>query len=54
MNLEEQVRGFDKPFCQPEGWVKLEIGDEVLTLTPQEDPALAPLQAGAAAPGGCH
>lgn len=33
----------------PGGYVKLEIGDELLTLTPQEDRALALLQAGAAA-----
>lgn len=32
----------------PDGMVKLEIGDEVLTLTPREDRALALLQAGAA------
>ena len=32
----------------PDGMVKLEIGDEVLTLTPKEDRALALLQAGAA------
>ncbi len=30
----------------PNGLVKLEIGDEVLTLTPKEDRALAGLQAG--------
>lgn len=33
----------------PGGYVKLEIGDELLTLTPQEDRALALLQTGAAA-----
>lgn len=33
----------------PGGLVKLEIGDEVLTLTPQENRMLAELQAGAAA-----
>lgn len=32
----------------PDGTVKIEIGDEVLTLTPKEDRALALLQAGAA------
>jgi hypothetical protein len=32
----------------PDGMVKIEIGDEVLTLTPKEDRALAGLQAGAA------
>lgn len=32
----------------PSGMVKLEIGDEVLTLTPREDRALAALQAGVA------
>lgn len=32
----------------PNGTVKIEIGDEVLTLTPKEDRALAMLQAGAA------
>lgn len=31
-----------------DGTVKIEIGDEVLTLTPREDRALAMLQAGAA------
>lgn len=31
-----------------DGMVKIEIGDEVLTLTPREDRALAMLQAGAA------
>jgi len=33
----------------PGGLIKLEIGDEVLTLTPQENRMLAELQAGAAA-----
>ncbi|MDR6453908.1 hypothetical protein [Variovorax paradoxus] len=33
----------------PDGMVKIEIGDEVLTLTPREDRALANLMAGAAA-----
>ncbi|QRY31188.1 hypothetical protein JVX96_24410 [Variovorax sp. PDNC026] len=33
----------------PDGTVKIEIGDEVLTLTPREDRALANLMAGAAA-----
>ena len=33
----------------PDGWVKIEIGDEILTLTPREDRTLAQLQAGAAA-----
>ena len=33
----------------PDGIVKIEIGDEVLTLTPREDRALANLMAGAAA-----
>lgn len=33
----------------PSGLVKLEIGDDVLTLTPQENRMLAELQAGAAA-----
>lgn len=33
----------------PDGFVKLEIGDDLLTLSPQEDRALALLQAGAAA-----
>ena len=33
----------------PDGTVKIEIGDEVLTLTPREDRMLANLQAGAAA-----
>ena len=33
----------------PDGTVKLEIGDEVLTLTPREDRALATLQAGVSA-----
>lgn len=33
----------------PNGLVKLEIGDEVLTLTPKENRMLAELQAGAAA-----
>lgn len=33
----------------PDGWVKIEIGDEILTLTPREDRSLAQLQAGAAA-----
>lgn len=33
----------------PNGLVKLEIGDDVLTLTPQENRMLAELQAGAAA-----
>lgn len=33
----------------PDGMVKLEIGDEVLNLTPREDRMLANLQAGAAA-----
>lgn len=32
----------------PDGMVKLEIGDEVITLTPKEDRALAGLQAGVA------
>ena len=32
----------------PNGMVKLEIGDDVLTLTPREDRALAALQAGVA------
>ena len=32
----------------PDGLVKLEIGDDVLTLTPREDRALAALQAGVA------
>ena len=32
-----------------DGWVKIEIGDEVLTLTPKENRMLAELQAGAAA-----
>jgi hypothetical protein len=32
----------------PDGMVKLEIGDDVLTLTPREDRTLATLQAGAA------
>lgn len=32
----------------PDGTVKIEIGDDVLTLTPKEDRALAMLQAGAA------
>lgn len=32
-----------------DGFVKIEIGDDVLTLTPTEDRALALLQAGAAA-----
>lgn len=32
----------------PDGCIKIEIGDEVLTLTPKEDRALAMLQAGAA------
>jgi hypothetical protein len=32
----------------PDGFIKLEIGDEVLTLTPREDRALAALQAGVA------
>ena len=31
----------------PDGTVKIEIGDEVLTLTPREDRALAMLQVGA-------
>ncbi|WP_395347749.1 hypothetical protein [Variovorax sp. UC122_21] len=33
----------------PDGWVKIEIGDMVLTLTSREDRMLATLQAGAAA-----
>lgn len=33
----------------PDGMVKIEIGDEVLSLTPREDRALANLMAGAAA-----
>ena len=33
----------------PDGMVKIEIGDEVLSLTPREDRMLASLQAGAAA-----
>lgn len=33
----------------PDGMVKIEIGDDVLTLTPREDRALANLMAGAAA-----
>ncbi|WP_198086272.1 hypothetical protein [Variovorax sp. E3] len=33
----------------PDGMIKIEIGDEVLTLTPREDRALANLMAGAAA-----
>ncbi|WP_225616688.1 hypothetical protein [Variovorax sp. 38R] len=33
----------------PNGMVKIEIGDEVLTLTPREDRSLANLMAGAAA-----
>lgn len=33
----------------PDGMVKIEIGDEVLTLTPREDRMLGGLQAGAAA-----
>ena len=33
----------------PDGFVKLEIGDELLTLSPQEDRALAMLQTGAIA-----
>lgn len=32
----------------PDGLVKIEIGDEVLTLTPREDRTLAGVQAGAA------
>ena len=32
----------------PDGLVKIEIGDEVLTLTPREDRTLASLQAGTA------
>ena len=32
----------------PDGMVKLEIGDEVLTLTPREDRALAMLMSGSA------
>lgn len=32
----------------PDGMVKIEIGDEVMTLTPREDRALASLQAGVA------
>lgn len=32
----------------PDGRVKLEIGDDILTLTPKEDRALAALQAGVA------
>lgn len=32
----------------PDGLVKIEIGDDVLTLTPREDRALAALQAGVA------
>ncbi|WP_313080481.1 hypothetical protein [Pulveribacter sp.] len=32
----------------PDGTVKIEIGDEVLTLTPREDRALALVQSGAA------
>lgn len=32
----------------PDGIVKIEIGDEILTLTPREDRILAVLQAGAA------
>ena len=31
-----------------DGWVKIEIGDDVLTLTPKESRMLAELQAGAA------
>ena len=33
----------------PDGMVKIEIGDDVITLTPREDRALATLQAGVAA-----
>ena len=32
----------------PDGCIKIEIGDDVLTLTPMEDRILANLQAGAA------
>lgn len=32
-----------------DGWVKIEIGDEILTLTPKENRYLAELQAGALA-----
>lgn len=58
--LRRLVRGVFAPVVQhpparcisktvlPDRMVKLEIGDEVLTLTPREDRALALLQAGAA------
>lgn len=42
-----QARPMSKT-VMPDGMVKIEIGDDVLTLTPREDRMLANLQAGAA------
>jgi hypothetical protein len=48
IHLHPPSRAMSKTIL-PNGLVKLEIGDDVLTLTPQENRMLAELQAGAAA-----